>query len=68
MLALAIPAGIALAGVVIFFALEYTNKEVDWWGNLVFANTMDWAGTYAHMNATLQAPDGYFGPRKGHYP
>ncbi|CAN3356243.1 oligopeptide transporter 2 [Diutina catenulata] len=67
-LASAIPAGIALAGVVIFFALEYTNKEVDWWGNSVFANTMDWAGTYAHMNATLQAPDGYFGPRKGHYP
>ncbi|CAN3369833.1 oligopeptide transporter 2 [Diutina catenulata] len=67
-LASAIPAGIALAGVIIFFALEYTNQEIDWWGNSVFAAGMDWSGKYAHKNATLEAPDGYFGPRADNYP
>ena len=65
-----IDAGIAFAGIIIFFAVQYHEVDVNWWGNNVPYEGWDYQLRYAgsKLNATLDAPDGYFGPRKGHYP
>ncbi|CAI5756013.1 unnamed protein product [Candida verbasci] len=60
-------AGMAFSGIIIFFAVMYHDKSIDWWGNNVPFVGLDGAGI-SRLNATLQAPDGYFGPRKGHFP
>ncbi|CAI5756014.1 unnamed protein product [Candida verbasci] len=59
--------GIAFSSIIIFFAVMYHDKSIDWWGNSVPYVGLDGAGI-SRLNATLQAPDGYFGPREGHYP
>ncbi|KAI5963484.1 OPT2 [Candida pseudojiufengensis] len=55
--------------IIIFFAVQYHDKSIDWWGNNVSYGGMD-AEIFSvgRLNATLQAPDGYFGPRIGHFP
>ncbi|CAN3361719.1 oligopeptide transporter 2 [Diutina catenulata] len=59
--------GIALSSLLIFFCLQYNSVQLPWWGSEVSYKGYE-SGFHAKMNATLQAPDGYFGPRKGHYP
>ncbi|EDK39517.2 hypothetical protein PGUG_03615 [Meyerozyma guilliermondii ATCC 6260] len=60
-------AGVAFSGIIIFFAVQYHDKSINWWGNTVMYAGMD-GSSVADLNATISAPDGYFGPRKGHYP
>lgn len=59
--------GVAFSSIIIFFAVQYTSKDISWWGNDVNSYGLDWIGP-RRLNATLSAPDGYFGPRQGHYP
>lgn len=59
--------GLAFASIIIFFAVQYHPKYISWWGNNVNLYGLDYVGP-ARLNVTLEAPDGYFGPRKGHYP
>ncbi|OAA55787.1 small oligopeptide transporter [Niveomyces insectorum RCEF 264] len=62
-LAAALDTGLALSGIVIFFAVTYgPNVQFpDWWGNTVWQNTADGLGT-----AWMKMPDvGYFGPANG---
>lgn len=60
-------AGLAFLSIIIFFAVQYHDKLIDWWGNSVsFQGYEGVAGSL--LNATLQAPDGYFGPRVGEFP
>lgn len=59
--------GIAFSGIIIFFSVQYHPKKLIWWGNTVNKHGYDYAGT-SLLNATESAPDGYFGPRYGHYP
>ncbi|KAI5963485.1 uncharacterized protein KGF55_002365 [Candida pseudojiufengensis] len=55
--------------IIIFFAVQYHDKSINWWGNNVMYAGMDYEiSAIGRLNATLQAPDGYFGPRKGHFP
>ncbi|EMG46131.1 Oligopeptide transporter, putative [Candida maltosa Xu316] len=61
-------AGIAFSSIIIFFAVMYHDKSIDWWGNDVMYEGWDGSMSVGYLNATLQAPDGYFGPRKGHFP
>ncbi|ODV66349.1 OPT-domain-containing protein [Hyphopichia burtonii NRRL Y-1933] len=63
----AMDAGVAFSAIIIFFAVQYHDKSINWWGNLVSYLGYDGVGGN-RLNATLSAPDGYFGPRKGHYP
>ncbi|CAI5759167.1 unnamed protein product [Candida verbasci] len=63
----AIGAGNAFSAIIIFFAVQYHPKDISWWGNTVSYGGYE-GFPAAHLNATLQAPDGYFGPRKGHFP
>ncbi len=60
-LAAAWMAAIALAAIVIFFALEIPNVAIDWWGN-----TAPYEGCESVACRSLQVPDiGYFGPEPG---
>lgn len=68
-LAGALEAGIAVSGIIIFFAVQYHDKAIDWWGNNVpYQGIEGGYGQQSLLNATLSAPDGYFGPRVGHFP
>ncbi|KAI5867370.1 small oligopeptide transporter [Durotheca rogersii] len=62
-LAAALDTGLAISGIVIFFAVTYgPNVQFpDWWGNTVWRNTADGQGL-----PWLPMPDvGYFGPPNG---
>lgn len=62
-------AGVAFSSIIIFFAVQYHDKSISWWGNNVMYEGMDYyTRSYGRLNATESAPDGYFGIRKGHYP
>lgn len=60
-------AGVAFSSIIIFFAVQYKDKNLTWWGNTVSYNGLDGSGP-GGLNATLSAPGGYFGPRVGHFP
>lgn len=67
LVAAGLQSGVAFSGIIIFFAVQYHDKSIHWWGNSVLNSGYD--GAYlAAKNATLSAPEGYFGPRKGHFP
>lgn len=60
-------AGMAFSSIIVFFAVQYHNKSIDWWGNN--APYMGAEGLWTPgLNTTLEAPDGYFGPRIDNYP
>ncbi|RCI10140.1 hypothetical protein L249_8385 [Ophiocordyceps polyrhachis-furcata BCC 54312] len=55
--------GIAIAGIIIFFSLQYTGTELDWWGNRIVETGCEGEA------CTLKklAPGEYFGPRVGDF-
>ncbi|KAI5960217.1 OPT2, partial [Candida margitis] len=59
--------GLAFSSIIIFFAVMYHEKDINWWGNTVVYTGYD-GNMVGRLNATESAPDGYFGPRKGHFP
>lgn len=61
-LAAAIDTGRAIAGIIIFFAVSYPGYSMpDWWGNTVYADTLDAVGV-----PYLPMPEsGFFGPANG---
>ncbi|KAF5211161.1 OPT family small oligopeptide transporter [Clavispora lusitaniae] len=60
-------AGVAFGAIIIFFAVQYHDKSISWWGNNVMYEGLDGLGP-ARLNATISAPEGYFGPRFGDLP
>ncbi|CAK7899875.1 oligopeptide transporter 2 [[Candida] anglica] len=66
-LAGALSSGVAFSAVIIFFAVQYKEKDVNWWGNTVPYAGVDYSEP-ARLNVTISEPDGYFGPRIGSYP
>lgn len=60
-------AGVAFSAIIIFFTVEYHPKPISWWGNNIISKGYEGRLT-AGLNATHDAPDGYFGLRKGDYP
>jgi hypothetical protein len=59
----ALDAGVAFGGIIIFFAVQYHDKSINWWGN-----TVSYSGTDAGLGQTSRldptsAEDGYFGIR-----
>ncbi|EGV65653.1 hypothetical protein PSN45_003569 [Yamadazyma tenuis] len=62
-------AGVAFSSIIIFFAVQYHDKSISWWGNnVMYAGYDELITSVGRLNATVSAPDGYFGLRKGHYP
>lgn len=43
-LSAALGAGVAFSGVIIFFAVQYKNVNLNWWGNVWVYNTLDAMG------------------------
>ncbi|CAK7896540.1 oligopeptide transporter 2 [[Candida] anglica] len=65
----ALTAGVAFSSIIIFFAVQYHDKSISWWGNNVPYMGIDGGnGQQARLNVTESAPDGYFGLRIGHFP
>jgi OPT family small oligopeptide transporter len=63
-LSAALTAGVALSGLVIFFAVGYNPKILRWWGNQVSSAGIDGSGV-----GILPLPArGYFGPERGSFP
>lgn len=60
-------AGVAFGAVIIFFAVQYHEKDIDWWGNDVMYEGLDGVGP-ALLDVASNEPEGYFGPRIGHFP
>ncbi|KAK6462456.1 OPT oligopeptide transporter protein-domain-containing protein [Scheffersomyces coipomensis] len=61
--------GLAFSSIIIFFAVDYKTVELNWWGNIVsYGGIEGGSGQQSLLNATAHAPDGYFGPRIGHFP
>lgn len=61
----ALSSGLAWSAFIMFWSTSYKHiASVDWWGNNVMYEGCDYAGC-SLFNATLDAPEGYFGPRKG---
>lgn len=63
----AMDSGVAFSAIIIFFAVQYHDKSIYWWGNDVVYYGLEGEPT-ARYDAATQAPDGYFGLREGHYP
>ncbi|OLL22685.1 Oligopeptide transporter 2 [Neolecta irregularis DAH-3] len=62
-LSTAFTCGVAVAGIVIFFAFQYKGVQVNWWGNNVSNVGADGEGT-----PLLPIPNkGYFGPGPGEF-
>ncbi|KAG2733926.1 hypothetical protein G9P44_003451 [Scheffersomyces stipitis] len=65
----AMDAGIAFSAIIIFFAVQYVDKSIYWWGNNVpYLGIEGGEGQQTLLTAALDAPDGYFGLRNGTYP
>ena len=63
MLSAAFSCGIAIAGILIFFTLQWKDISIDWWGNNVLGEGCDATGC---RRMTLE-PGEYFGPRLGEF-
>ena len=67
-LSAAFSSGVAIAAIVIFFALQMQHVSIDWWGNSVQASGVDWA-LYNQNASLLPIPEvGYFGLAPEDYP
>jgi OPT family small oligopeptide transporter len=63
-LSAALTAGVAISGLIMFFAIGYDPKSLKWWGNKVSS-----AGVDGSLVGILPLPArGYFGPEKGSFP
>ncbi|CUM63801.1 uncharacterized protein PRCAT00001385001 [Priceomyces carsonii] len=61
-----IQAGIAFSAVIIFFAVQYHDKYISWWGNNVILEGLDGEGGGPLFYPTKEM-DNYFGPRIGEF-
>jgi OPT family small oligopeptide transporter len=67
-LAAGLSAGVAFSAIIIFFAVQYHNKSINWWGNLVSYAGIDGGNGQQSLYDVTDTPRGYFGPEIGHYP
>lgn len=59
-------AGLVFSAIIIFFAVQYKDTQLSWWGNNVPYAGVDAIGLPIRNITDL--PKGYFGPDPGHYP
>ncbi|KAJ6081657.1 hypothetical protein N7499_006531 [Penicillium canescens] len=60
-LSAALTGGVAFSGIIIFFAVQYHQKSISWWGNNVLGETIDGGAGQEALFPNLPAK-GYFGP------
>lgn len=59
-------AGLVFSAIIIFFAVQYKDTQLSWWGNNVPYAGVDAIGL--PLRNVTDLPKGYFGPDPGHYP
>ncbi|KAI5957124.1 hypothetical protein KGF54_000052 [Candida jiufengensis] len=59
--------GVAFSAIIIFFAVQYKEVYLSWWGNDVMWKGIEGLGGQGRLNATT-APGGFFGLRPSEYP
>ena len=64
-LAAALYAGVAFSALIIYFAVQFHPKSINWWGNEVAGAGLDGKGVTGYMKLPSS---GHFGPSPGHYP
>ncbi|KAF3985834.1 hypothetical protein FT663_01952 [Candidozyma haemuli var. vulneris] len=64
----ALDAGVAFSSIIIFFAVQYNDKPLDWWGNTVSYQGIEGGDGQQALKPISEAPDGYIGPRYGDFP
>lgn len=63
LLSAALTCGVAFSALLMFFAVQYEPRPLDWWGNTVSSAGMD-----GKLVGVLPIPErGYFGPEKGSF-
>lgn len=67
-LSAALDGGLALSAIIIFFAVQYNPKPIDWWGNRVSTEGIDGMTGRLGLLEVSSDPRGYFGPNRGEYP
>lgn len=60
-LAAALTGGVAFSGIIIFFAVQYHPKTINWWGINVLGETIDGGAGRQTLLTELPAK-GHFGP------
>lgn len=63
----ALDAGVAFGGIIIFFAVQYHEKDINWWGNSVSYSGTDAGMGQVSLLDPSTAPDGYFGLRSSEF-
>ncbi|ONH70112.1 Oligopeptide transporter 2 [Cyberlindnera fabianii] len=61
-------AGVAFGAVIIFFAVQYHAKNIDWWGNTVSYEGIEGGAGQQTLKDITETVRGYFGPAHGSYP
>ncbi len=56
---------IAISGIVIFFALQISDIEIDWWGNSVLSEGCDAMGSCVRLTLPEEPEGIFFGPPMG---
>lgn len=68
-LAAAFSSAVAFSALIIFFSVKYKPKHIEWWGNTIVGVGVDgFEGRQTLKDLTVEAPEGYFGPRIGSFP
>ncbi|CDR38816.1 CYFA0S02e06260g1_1 [Cyberlindnera fabianii] len=61
-------AGVAFSAIIIFFAVQYHAKNINWWGNTVSYGGIEGGEGQQTLLDITETVRGYFGPEKGSYP
>ncbi|GMM37617.1 hypothetical protein DASC09_049420 [Saccharomycopsis crataegensis] len=61
----ALDTGVAFSAIIIFFAVQLKEVDVNWWGNIVSSAGIDGGNGQQSLLSPTSAPDGYFGLRYG---
>ncbi|ODV75575.1 small oligopeptide transporter [Cyberlindnera jadinii NRRL Y-1542] len=64
----ALSAGVAFSAIIIFFAVQYHAKDINWWGNTVMYDGVDGGAGQVALYDISATERGYFGPERGNYP
>ncbi|GMG26490.1 unnamed protein product [Ambrosiozyma monospora] len=59
-------AGLAFSGTILFFAVQYHEKDISWWGNNIITKGIDGGGSKRTSLYTELPEKGYFGPDEWH--
>lgn len=64
----ALLAGVAFSALLMFFTVQYNPHELHWWGNEISRKGIE-GGKFSDTWLKVEnAPEGYIGLRKGHFP